>query len=152
METLDELLLAVPRPTPLRFDSSLGFHFYGADLCMQARRQGLAAAVLDVPCFHNSRSVGLPAEFFASGTAWDAFCRARSRMRAVVSALKPFFLLSSDISTSPRVISPDTLPRKIAVNPAAGYAAVIRTWANPLPPGRCAAMDAALLRPCEDSC
>jgi SAM-dependent methyltransferase len=70
VDTLDELLLAVPRQTPLRFDPALGFHFYGADLCLAARQRGLAATALDAPCFHNSRSVGLPAEFFASGAAF----------------------------------------------------------------------------------
>jgi SAM-dependent methyltransferase len=67
VETLDELLLAVPKASPLRFDPALGFHFYGADFCLGARRHGLTAAVLDAPCFHNSRSVGLPPEFYTSG-------------------------------------------------------------------------------------
>jgi len=40
--TLDELLLVVPRNTPLRFDPDLGFHLYGADLCLQAAERGLA--------------------------------------------------------------------------------------------------------------
>jgi SAM-dependent methyltransferase len=70
VETLDELLLVLPNPSSLRFDPALGFHFYGADVCLAARRQGLAAAVLDAPCMHHSRSVGLPAEFFASGRAF----------------------------------------------------------------------------------
>ncbi len=35
-ETLDELVLVLPRGTPLRLDPALGFHFYGADLCLQA--------------------------------------------------------------------------------------------------------------------
>ena len=30
--TLNELLLVVPRDTPLRFDPDLGFHMYGADV------------------------------------------------------------------------------------------------------------------------
>jgi hypothetical protein len=64
--TLDELLLVVRCNTPLRFDPELGFHFYGADLCLQARVRGLAVVALDVPCHHNSRSVGLPDAFFAS--------------------------------------------------------------------------------------
>ena len=66
-DTLDELLLAVPRATGLRFDPALGFHFYGADLCLQARQRGLAAVIVDALCFHNSRSVGVPPEFWASG-------------------------------------------------------------------------------------
>lgn len=55
VETLDELLLAVPRDTPLRFDPDYGFHFYGVDMACAARANGLVAAVLDAPCFHNSQ-------------------------------------------------------------------------------------------------
>jgi hypothetical protein len=66
--TLDELLLVLPRGTPLRFDASLGFHLYGADICLQARQQGLAVAALGALCRHNSRSVGLPQAFFPSAS------------------------------------------------------------------------------------
>src|SRR5262249_30129449 len=64
--TLDELLLIVPRDSPLRFDPELGFHLYGADLCLQARECGLAVVALGAPCRHISRGVGLPGAFFAS--------------------------------------------------------------------------------------
>jgi hypothetical protein len=64
--TLDELLLVVRRDAGLRFDPALGFHLYGADICLQARERGLAVVALAAPCHHNSRSVGLPEEFFAS--------------------------------------------------------------------------------------
>jgi hypothetical protein len=68
-ETLDELVLVLPRGTPLRFDSALGFHFYGADLCLQARERQLGSVAVEALCFHNQRSVNLPAEFVASGQA-----------------------------------------------------------------------------------
>ena len=58
--TLDELLLVVPRDTPLRFDPDLGFHLYGADLCLQAAERGLAVVAIEAPCHHNSRTIGLP--------------------------------------------------------------------------------------------
>jgi hypothetical protein len=64
--TLDELLLVLPRNTPLRFDPALGFHLYGADVCLQAMERGLAVLALGALCHHNSRSVGLPEAFFAS--------------------------------------------------------------------------------------
>jgi hypothetical protein len=64
--TLDELLLVLPRNTPLRFDPALGFHLYGADLGLQAQDRGLAIVALRALCHHNSRSVGLPAAFFHS--------------------------------------------------------------------------------------
>jgi Glycosyltransferase like family len=64
--TLDESLLVVPEDTPLRFDPELGFHLYGADLCLQAAERGLAVVAIEAPCEHNSRSIGLPPEFFKS--------------------------------------------------------------------------------------
>lgn len=64
--TLDELLLVVPKDTPLRFDPDLGFHLYGADLCLQAAERGLAVVVIEAPCYHNSRNIGLPEAFFKS--------------------------------------------------------------------------------------
>jgi hypothetical protein len=57
--TLDELLLVVRRESGLRFDPALGNHFYGADICLQARERGLANVVLGALCYHNSRHVGL---------------------------------------------------------------------------------------------
>ena len=63
---LDELVLVVRRDAGLRFDPALGFHLYGADLCLQARERGLAVVALGALCRHNSRSVGLPAAFYES--------------------------------------------------------------------------------------
>ncbi|HEX8858506.1 MAG TPA: class I SAM-dependent methyltransferase [Actinomycetes bacterium] len=63
---LDEIVLAVRRDTPLRFDPALGFHLYGADLCLSSRRLGLPVAVLDIPCLHNSLFAYLPPAFHAS--------------------------------------------------------------------------------------
>jgi hypothetical protein len=64
--TLDELLLVVRRDCGLRFDTALGFHLYGADICLQARERGLAVVAMGALCHHNSRSVGLSEAFFAS--------------------------------------------------------------------------------------
>ncbi len=47
--TLDELLVVVWRDAGLRFDPALGFHFYGADLCLQARERGLAVVAVGAP-------------------------------------------------------------------------------------------------------
>ncbi len=68
--TLDELLLVVRRDAGLRFDPTLGFHLYGADLCLQAREKGLAVVALGALCHHNSGGVGLPAAFFDSATVF----------------------------------------------------------------------------------
>ena len=63
---LNEIVLAVPRDTPLRFDPAVGFHLYGTDLCLSARKLGLPVAVLDVPCLHNSLFAYLPPEFHSA--------------------------------------------------------------------------------------
>jgi SAM-dependent methyltransferase len=63
---LDEIVLAVRRDTPLRFDPGLRFHLYGADLCLSSRRQGLPVAVLDAPCLHNSLFAYLSPDFHAA--------------------------------------------------------------------------------------
>jgi hypothetical protein len=59
VDGLDEMLLVVPRSTPLRFDPALGWHLYGTDLALQAHRDGVRTAVLDLPCHHNSLLGGL---------------------------------------------------------------------------------------------
>jgi hypothetical protein len=64
--TLDELLLVVRRDSPLRFDPALGFHLYGADICLQAAERGLAVVALGALCHHNSRTIGLPRAFYHS--------------------------------------------------------------------------------------
>jgi hypothetical protein len=66
VSTLDELLLVLPGDTPLRFDPDLGFHLYGADICLQAHERGLAVVVLDARCHHNTRTDSLPKPFFRS--------------------------------------------------------------------------------------
>ncbi len=63
---LDELLFIVPRGTPLRCDPALGFHLYGADLCLQAAERGLAVLAIEALSYHNSKSIGLPQAFFRS--------------------------------------------------------------------------------------
>ena len=45
--TLDKLLLIVRRDSGLRFERELGFHLYGADICLQAREQRLAVVALE---------------------------------------------------------------------------------------------------------
>ena len=53
--TLDELLLVVRRDAGLRFDPALGFHLYGADLCLQAREKGPGRRGARGPCAITTR-------------------------------------------------------------------------------------------------
>jgi hypothetical protein len=75
--TLDELLLVVRRDSTMRFDPELGFHLYGADICIQAHERGLAVVALEALCHHNSASVGLPDAFFASADVFASKWRHR---------------------------------------------------------------------------
>jgi SAM-dependent methyltransferase len=63
VDSLDEILLAIPKGVPLEFDPALGFHFYGTDICIAAKRKGLQAVAIDSVCFHNSVHVGVPLPF-----------------------------------------------------------------------------------------
>lgn len=55
VQSLDEVFLSLRRDGSLRFDEALGgFHFYGADLCLQARTQGLRCYAVDAPVEHLS--------------------------------------------------------------------------------------------------
>ena len=58
-DSLDELVLVYRKDRFLPVMSpELGFHFYGTDSVLKAQEAGLAAAVVDVPCFHNSSRFG----------------------------------------------------------------------------------------------
>ena len=70
VETLDELVLVLRKDTPLRFDARLGFHFYGADIGLQAVERGLQPVVIDALCFHNSLHAHLSAAFYDSARSF----------------------------------------------------------------------------------
>ncbi|MEO5334479.1 MAG: class I SAM-dependent methyltransferase [Magnetococcus sp. YQC-5] len=54
VDSLDELLIAFPKETPLSMDKELGFHLYASDVILTARNMGLCAVVVDAPVHHNS--------------------------------------------------------------------------------------------------
>jgi SAM-dependent methyltransferase len=64
--SLDEVVLAFPKNTKVRLDPAIGWHCYGTDAALQTGANGLATAILDAPCLHNSRFSGLGADFVAS--------------------------------------------------------------------------------------
>lgn len=71
VEVLDEVCLAIRRESGLRFDEGLGgFHFYGADLCLQARSEGMASYAVDAPLEHLS-----------GGRCDESFYQAANRLR-----------------------------------------------------------------------
>jgi len=50
---VDECLFILNKKTGLRFDTMFnGFHFYGADMCLQARAAGFGVYAADLPIIH----------------------------------------------------------------------------------------------------
>jgi glycosyltransferase involved in cell wall biosynthesis len=66
VQSLDEAVLILRKSSGLRFDSELPhFHFYGTDICLQAKRCGLESFAISNYCVHNSLSIRrLPPEFW----------------------------------------------------------------------------------------
>lgn len=66
--SLDEMLLITRRSSGLRFDDCLpGFHLYGTDICLEARRKGLSSYIIPALCVHNSNGKRiLPMAFWKS--------------------------------------------------------------------------------------
>jgi hypothetical protein len=55
VQSLDEVCLMIRRDSGLRFDEELGgFHFYGADLCLQAQQRGTHCYAVDACLQHLS--------------------------------------------------------------------------------------------------
>jgi SAM-dependent methyltransferase len=54
VDVMDEVLLAMRADAGLHANVDLGFHLYGADLCLSATEKSLTNVVLDAPAYHNS--------------------------------------------------------------------------------------------------
>jgi glycosyltransferase involved in cell wall biosynthesis len=68
VQTLDEIVLVLRVSSGLKFDELLpNFHFYGADICMQAAAKGLNNYAISAFCIHNTQlNLILPKEFYES--------------------------------------------------------------------------------------
>ena len=66
VRTLDEIVLIFRKSSGLRFDEKLPhFHFYGADVCLEAASRGKSNYVLPAFCIHNTdHFLPLPKEFY----------------------------------------------------------------------------------------
>jgi hypothetical protein len=57
-QSFDELLLIIRRSSELKFDERLpSIHFYGTDICLQARALKLKSYLIPAFCIHNSNGV-----------------------------------------------------------------------------------------------
>lgn len=66
VQTLDEIVLILRKSSGLRFDPDFPhFHFYGADICMEAQKRGMTSYVISAYCVHNTQpSLFLPREYY----------------------------------------------------------------------------------------
>ncbi len=64
--SLDEIVLVIRRSSGLQFDEQLpGFHLYGTDLCLEARRRGMKSYAASAFCIHNTNGIqSLPLDFW----------------------------------------------------------------------------------------
>jgi glycosyltransferase involved in cell wall biosynthesis len=85
VSTLDEVLLVLRRSSGLRFDEYLpGFHLYGTDICLQARRRGMKNYAISAFCIHNSNGIRwLPLAF------WKSFFYVRRKWRDELPVYSP---------------------------------------------------------------
>jgi GT2 family glycosyltransferase len=68
VEALDEIVLIIRKSSGLRFDGQLpGFHMYGTDLCLEARRHEMKCYAINAFCIHNTNLFKLlPLAFWRS--------------------------------------------------------------------------------------
>ena len=56
VQSYDEMVIVLRRDSGLRFDEELpGWHMYGTDIVTEARKRGLGAWSVSLPCIHNDR-------------------------------------------------------------------------------------------------
>jgi hypothetical protein len=68
VRVLDEVVLILRKSAQLRFSEQIpGFHFYGADICLNAAMQGMKSYAISAFCIHNSRQYfEYPKDFYIS--------------------------------------------------------------------------------------
>jgi hypothetical protein len=95
-EVLDELFLLI-RPGRAELSSGLsGFHFYAADLCLSARRQGGRALVINFPILHlsNGEQGRLSAAYREARDAIQLRLSPHYRLRILVASTFEGMILS----------------------------------------------------------
>ncbi len=78
VRALDEIVLIMRKSSKLRFDEELpGFHMYGTDICLEARRQGMKSYAISAFCVHNTSGYRmLPLQF------WRCYLYMRKKWRS----------------------------------------------------------------------
>lgn len=66
VDSLDELILIFPSNTEIRLDEELGWHMYGADACVKAKKLGQQALVIKNRVVHYSKRTEFDPKFYES--------------------------------------------------------------------------------------
>jgi len=92
VDSLDELLLVIKKSSGLRFDEGLqGFHFYGTDICLQARARGLSSYAFEELCIHNAEKTEvLPRAF------WKGYFYIRKKWRRYLPIATPCICVTAN--------------------------------------------------------
>lgn len=90
VRALDEVVLILRKSSMLSFDEHLpGFHMYGTDICMAARRRGMKCYAISAFCIHNASGYRmLPAAF------WKACFFIRKNWKSELPILAPCVKIS----------------------------------------------------------
>jgi hypothetical protein len=85
VRSLDEVLLIMRKSSNLRFDEQLpGFHMYGTDICLEARRRGMKSYAISAFCIHNTNGYRmLPLQF------WRCYLYMRKKWRSQLPVATP---------------------------------------------------------------
>ncbi len=127
VQTLDENFLVIKTAAPVGCSPELsGFHFYGADLCLNAQKQGYSCYVIDFHLTHLSEGNPHSAAFMAARHQFQArwnrefnFCCVQTTCNTVILSRYPWLRHWFDDRPINRVfISQKSLP-------------FFRTWVNP---------------------
>lgn len=72
VDSLDELVLVFPSNTAIRLDEDLGWHMYGADACVKAKKLGQDALVIKNRLVHYSKRTEFDPNFYHSAEIFKA--------------------------------------------------------------------------------
>ena len=92
VDSLDEIVLLFRKSTGLRFDPYIpGFHMYGADICLEARRHHKRCYAIAAFCIHNTNQYGmLPWQFWKSYLAMRRKWKAQLPIRTTCTEITPW--------------------------------------------------------------
>jgi len=85
VQSLDEVLLILKKSSGVKFDEQLpGFHMYGTDVCLEARKRGRKSYAISALCIHNTNGYDLlPLQF------WRCYVFMRRKWKAQLPISTP---------------------------------------------------------------